>query len=143
MTGPIDGWYDFSQLGQQRASFEADLQARSLDRLQDLVAADSPLHTKVQFELQGATLVRITVDGELPMTCQRCLDEMVFPLSLDIGLALFDNEAAAALAPEGYEAAVVEEGRVNPAQLVEDEVILALPMVAKHQEPCTGANERN
>jgi uncharacterized protein len=34
--------------------------------------------------------------------------------------------------PEGYEALVVEQGRLRPIDVVEDELIMALPLVPRH-----------
>ena len=37
-----------------------------------------------------------------------------------------------ATAPEGFEPFELEEGRLQPAQLIEDELIVAIPLVPKH-----------
>jgi uncharacterized protein len=54
----------------------------------------------------------------------------VLPVQLVQRLGLIRDEADEAALPEGYEALLVEaDGMLHPAVLVEDELILALPVV--------------
>src|SRR5438270_9976655 len=73
----------------------------------------------------GKPCLWISVSGELRLVCQRCLGQLVFPLSVDAELVLTED-------PREIERAEDEADRVlasramNVAQLVEDEVLLAL-----------------
>jgi len=43
-----------------------------------------------------------------------------------------DREAMPETPPTGFEPFELEEGRLQPVQLIEDELIVAMPLVPKH-----------
>jgi uncharacterized protein len=49
-----------------------------------------------------------------------------------VELALVEAESMEAYVPTGREAVVLDDGRLLPAQLIEDELIVAIPLVPKH-----------
>jgi uncharacterized metal-binding protein YceD (DUF177 family) len=57
-----------------------------------------------------------------------------------VNIVLADAGSVPAVVPTGFEPFELEEGRLLPAQLIEDEVIVAIPLVAKHAriEECGG-----
>ncbi|MEJ2644859.1 MAG: YceD family protein [Gammaproteobacteria bacterium] len=72
------------------------------------------------------------IRGELTLQCQRCLEPMALAVDIDVRLGLVDGLDEAQRLPEGYEPLVVEAGKVALSELVEDELLLALPVVPKH-----------
>jgi uncharacterized protein len=79
----------------------------------------------------------LVVQGSVRLECQRCLGNMDWPLRLEARLELAADEAEILAADDDIER-VVAGGDMSVAALVEDEVILALPMVPKH-ERCNAA----
>lgn len=74
--------------------------------------------------------VELSIDAGLPLVCQRSLERFVFPVKTVQRLGLIRDEADEAALPPGYEALLVpEDGLLRPAELVEDELVLALPVV--------------
>lgn len=55
-------------------------------------------------------------------------------------LVVADGGAMPTVVPEGHEPYELPEGRFNPGELVEDELIVAVPLVPKHAriEDCGG-----
>jgi uncharacterized protein len=90
-------------------------------------------------EQQGRPVLRLKVDGALQLTCQRCLGALEFPLQLEVSLRLAASQEemdAEPLEAEGPESIVAgKEMRVQA--LVEDEVLLAIPIAPRH-EVCAG-----
>jgi uncharacterized protein len=90
-------------------------------------------------EEQGRPVLRLNVDGVLQLTCQRCLGALEFPLQLEVALRLAATQAemdAEPLEADGPESIVAgKEMRVQA--LVEDEVLLAMPVAPRHQT-CAG-----
>jgi uncharacterized protein len=89
-------------------------------------------------EQQGRPALRLKVIGALQLTCQRCLGALEFPLQLEVALRLatqaeMDAEPLEAEGPESILAG--KEMRVQA--LVEDEVLLAIPIAPRH-EACAG-----
>lgn len=76
---------------------------------------------------------------ELQLTCQRCLQGVRWPVERVTQLQLVENENAATHVDEPL---VLESGGINPRAVIEDELILALPVVARHpdSEQCTPNN---
>jgi uncharacterized protein len=76
------------------------------------------------------------VKGEVRLVCQRCLGALVVPLDVKVELQLAEDPREIAQAQDEIDR-VLASGAMDVAQLVEDEVILALPMVPRH-EACLG-----
>lgn len=75
--------------------------------------------------------VELTIDAGLPLLCQRSLQRFVLPVKTVQRLGLIRDEADEAALPPGYEALLVpEDGQLHPLELVEDELVLAVPVVA-------------
>lgn len=114
-----------------------------LERLADL-ATDAhepvPVHYRIEFFQPGADklwLARISVEAELRLICERCLEPMALSLSGDSTLQFVYSDEQAAQVGEAYEPVILDdEGMVSIAELVEDEVLMAVPVVVRHPEAC-------
>jgi uncharacterized protein len=71
------------------------------------------------------------------LECQRCLGSLDFPVHLEVQLEFAPSEAEITAADDDVER-VVASREMSVAELVEDEVLLALPMVPKHEQ-CSAA----
>jgi uncharacterized protein len=94
-------------------------------------------------EEQGWPALRLQVEGVLQLTCQRCLGAMDFPLHLAVSLQLLATQEemdAEPLQAEGPER-IVAGREMQVRVLVEDEVLLALPLAPRH-ERCAGKPEQ-
>ena len=110
-----------------------------LERLHDLLTEVSG---EITFHLQGAQgkrgehTLHLQVEGQISLACQRCLGAISFDLDVDSLLELI---------PEGADMSqdeleddtrdflpVVSE--VFVAELVEDEILLALPVAPRHEK---------
>ena len=113
--------------------FEGTLPLSRLPRLADALAdAQGECHFALEFgrDPLGVAYLELRLDARLPLTCQRSLERYVHQLTVEQRLALLRNERDEAGLPEGYEPVLLdEEGQVRPLDLVEDELILALPLV--------------
>jgi uncharacterized protein len=116
-----------------RRSFEGTLPIATLSRLREALAGTDGL---VQFELDfgrdglGTDYVAVQAQARLTLTCQRTLEPFVLPVTVDTRLGLIRHERDEAGLPPDYEAPLVpEDGRLNPADVIEDELLLALPLV--------------
>lgn len=83
----------------------------------------------------GGCLVDGHISGVLALQCQRCMKAMEWPVELDLRLHLAMSESRAGQLPDEADVVVVAaEGDFNPREWVEDEIILALPLVPKHDD---------
>jgi uncharacterized protein len=108
---------------------------------QSLSAADGEAEVVLEFgaDEQGRPQVTGTVKAELELPCQRCLEPMTLPVVAEIRLALASSEAEEEQLAPGFEALPVGDGSVSVADIVEDELILALPLVPMHAQTQCGA----
>lgn len=131
----LDAW----RMVAARCGFEGSLSLASMTRLHDSLA-DTEGEARVAIEFDRDALqvpyVELRIDAELPLQCQRSLQRFLHPVSLVQRLGLIrasgehDEEAEEAALPEGYEPLLLpEDGMLRPMELVEDELILAVPVV--------------
>ena len=88
---------------------------------------------------RGKPELRLAVNGSVRLECQRCLGNVDLALQLDSRLELAASEAEILAADDEVER-VVAGREMRVAELVEEELILALPMAPKH-ERCIAATE--
>ena len=78
----------------------------------------------------GVAYLALKVQAPLTLLCQRSLEPFVLPVTLDTRLGLIRTEREEAALPPGYEPLLVpEDGKLHPAEVIEDELLLALPLV--------------
>jgi uncharacterized protein len=108
-----------------------------LPRLHDLLsdpAGDLSYRLSGTRDASGRLALRLEATGELQLTCQRCLGPLAFPVRLDSLLVLARSESDIAAKPEDPDGPEwVVGGEAMPVlQMVEDEVLLAVPHVPRH-----------
>ena len=126
----LDAW----RMVAARRGFEGVLPLASMTRLRDsLVDAEGQVRVSIEFDRDPlqVSFAELRIEADLPLECQRSLQRFLFPVRLVQRLGLIRDEEEEASLPEGYEALLVpEDGMLRPAELVEDELILAVPVIA-------------
>ena len=125
----LDAW----RMVASRREFEGRIALSALPRLRDaLVDAEGDVAFALGFDRDAMRVpyLELKLDAELPLQCQRTLQRFLFPVRLVQRLGLVREESEEAGLPEGYEPLLVaEDGALRPLELVEDELILAIPVV--------------
>ena len=116
--------------------FEGTLSARDLERLDDVLAEEGgELHYRVSAALdsQRRKVVSCIIEGFVFLECQASLDTFRHPVSIADRLVLVDDERSLPPIEEESDAEdyLVVEGPLGVRELVEEAVILALPMVPR------------
>ena len=93
----------------------------------------------------GAPRIGGNVSTTLRLQCQRCMEDMDYPVTLNVKLGIVPSREAAANLPDSYDPLVVSGDETTITSILEDELILALPIVAMHEvESCSeGKASRN
>jgi uncharacterized protein len=89
----------------------------------------------------GRPCLRLSVRGSVKLPCQRCLDPIRVPIAVDTELLLAESLREISEADDEIDR-VLATRNMDVAWLVEDEVILGLPMAARHEE-CAAYGETN
>ena len=145
MSANVPEILDVWRMVAARRSFEGRVPLAALERLQGLLSdTEGDAGFVLQFDtdpLLKLAYVELQVDAVLPLECQRSLRRFLFPVKFVQKLGLIRDEADESALPEEYEALLVpEDGMLRPADLVEDELVLAVPVVAV--DPASDAVER-
>ncbi|MGD2019555.1 MAG: YceD family protein [Thiohalocapsa sp.] len=82
----------------------------------------------------GRDLVQGEVTATLRLRCERCNGILEIPVDGTFTLAVVHGLDEAAGLPDEYEPLLPDEATVDPATLVEDELLLAVPHVPRHAE---------
>ncbi len=130
----LDAW----RMVAARRGFEGRLPLSSMTRLRDaLFDSQGEVSFALDFDRDALLVpyVELRIDAELPLLCQRSLQRFLFPVQIVQRLGLIragqeNDEVEEAALPPGYEALLVaEDGMLRPTELIEDELILAVPVV--------------
>jgi len=70
----------------------------------------------------------------LDLTCQRCFMSMPFTVNTDLTMGFITALDGADLLPESYEPVLMQESGCSLLELIEDELLLSLPLVVRHKE---------
>ena len=125
----VDAW----RMVTSQRHFHGSLPIAALPRLCESLADPSG---QLRYELEfgrdglGVAFLALRVEGALSLICQRTLEAFAWPVSLSTRLGLIRNEADESALPPGYEALLVGgEGELRLSDVIEDELILTLPIV--------------
>lgn len=136
---------DVAALARAGARLEGEIPLAALERLRSAViddadgAAVNAVWSAVAEQRAvtgGEPEVWLHLEARVPvrLECQRCLQAMAVPLTVDRRLRFVRGEAEAARLDEESEDDVLElRPRHDLLALVEDELILALPLVPRHE----------
>ena len=138
MSGSLHAWYslrDLESLADRGVTLSGELNIGQLTRLRGLLHSDSgSVKATLRFRQRGdgwlASEVEFRADVEL--VCQRCLEPFRQELEESVNVVIADSDSLPTTAPTGFEPFELEDGRLQPVQLIEDEVIVAIPLVPKH-----------
>lgn len=86
-----------------------------------------------------------SIAGTIPLTCQRCLEPVLFALHTEARWGFITQDSEAEFLDPRYDPVLVTDEPMSFIELVEDELILALPAVPKHPGaacPLTGFSQR-
>jgi len=130
---------DPRKFAQQGVSLNGHLAVKDLPRLTGALAnAEGEVQAELEFAIneEGKRAVTGRAFGEVNLICQRCLEPVQVSLETDISLAVVWDEEAAKNLPAYLEPWIVGEGAADFYEMIEEELLLSLPAVAYHQEPC-------
>ncbi len=146
----------FQELARQQKKSEGELLIAALPRLQQAlktlgVEDSSALSAmRVRFQLQGLQprffgesalpMLSLAVQTELPLVCQRCFAALPENLDLHFEFALTDTPPEALLEDEQVDW-LEEAADASVESLVEDELLMALPIAVMHPSDCASLQQ--
>ncbi|WP_374669215.1 DUF177 domain-containing protein [Ramlibacter sp.] len=134
---------DIRRLAEREAVIGGELPLQDLPRLREEAPTAEPATPVVWQAWMGLEAraggaarptLRLEARTTLPLTCQRCLQPVAVALAVDRAFRFEADEAAAAAEDEFSDEVdvLVESRRFDLLELLEDELVMALPVVPRH-----------
>ena len=156
MTGPHEsgpqGAHRFDALGlsARRGEIAGSVDAYDLDRVEDRLGDEDGMvpPTAVEYRITGGTdalgraVLKMALDGAVPLECQRCLRVFEWPVAYRTSLLLARDEQELAYLDDNDEREVLlASAPLDPLEIVEDELLLSLPYVPRCTRPDCAATD--
>lgn len=141
MPSSLYSWYGAAELGafgERRSVLGGEIELNRLNRLAEMLSSDTgTVATEVRFRQDpgGWLIIQIEYDTTVQMLCQRCLEPLGYHVKDRVEMAVLESASLEKHLPEQYEPLVLEDERLMPAMLIEDELIISLPIVPRHERP--------
>jgi Predicted metal-binding, possibly nucleic acid-binding protein len=141
------GRFDAFELAAAGTDLAGQVDARSLPRAADQLAegADAaPIAWRISGGRDGTgrPLLTVRLDGAVPLVCQRCLQPFDAAVAQRTDLLLARDEAELARLDAEETEVVLANTTLDPRNLVEDELLLSLPLSPRHDEDACAAARR-
>lgn len=144
MTARRIGSAEIEDLVARRAQLDLRFPVASLPRLASLADAAEGPKTEPLPELQAALAfqpgaegypqLHLVVGGSVLVACQRCLQALDWPVNVDVCLTMVSTDREAQGLADPFETLLLTNGELAPDEIVEDEVLAALPLAPRHAE---------
>ena len=92
------------------------------------------------FDASNKPYMKGEFEAQVVLVCERCLEAMPFDIKINNIMGIAKHEHQVDEMPSSYEPWLIgEDGVAFLADMIEDELILALPLVPKHDSACLPA----
>lgn len=108
---------------------------KNMERLAPSLSNDSgEVSVDVEFGVdeQDVRFIRGQYSTHLMLRCQRCMEPFEYSISGDILVGIVHSEEEANQLPKDYNSVIAEEGMLVLQDIIEDEIIVSLPVVPMH-----------
>lgn len=129
------------KLARQQGKLKGYMPLKQLPTLvADCVDDGGNLEADLRLDMQGRwPVMEGTIRADVKLTCQRCLEPVDISLNAGIALGFSQSEEALEQLPDSLEPYLLEEEEIPLADVLEQELILTLPIVAYHAQ-CQSAD---
>lgn len=135
----IPKYIDPYQMARAEQTFSGGLNTAQLPRVSDLLvecnhANDVTLNLKIVMNASNNPIITGTISTTLKQTCQRCLEPFQTDLTTNVDVCIMASEEQSKQLPSEQEYVVIEDNSFYIHQWIEDEIVLALPIVSYHAD---------
>lgn len=117
-------------------SLSGDIAVASMSRLSQILLEEKgkvSVTLVFGYDEQRRVNVSGTISADLVLKCERCLGPMPWSLQTGFLLVMVKAGSQGEIPPE-YEQYIMESDRIRPHEMIEDEILLSLPIVPKHAD---------
>ena len=124
-------------LVEQQGSLDGQLEVKDMKRLSEIIYDDSgtiEYHLQLGRDEFEFPYIEGNFKATLKLVCQRCLNPFDLQLRNEISIGLALSEEEIERLPRHYDPMLLTTDQVSLLALVEDEVLLSVPMVPVHED---------
>lgn len=131
--------FDALKLAADGETLTGEVDVRALERAADRVAPGSG-KAKLRWRIAGdhdalqRPALTVTIEGTVPLVCQRCLQVFDVPIAQQTRLLLARDEAELKQLDAEESEVVLAAAPIDARMLVEDELVLSLPFAPHHAD---------
>ncbi len=134
---------NYQRLAEQKQELQGTIELAKFTRLMECIqggADEVEVTARFSKGRSGRTLISGTARVDIRLRCQQCLETMSYGLRVKTrSLVVASEEEANAL--EEDEFLVADGERIRLVDVFEDDLLLGLPMVARHEQACGTAED--
>ncbi len=141
---------DSISFAKKSESLQGKIELARFERAREsLASSDGELNFRLigKLDFRRRPNLVLSISGQITLTCQRCLAEFQHELDIESRLVLVTNEAELPDIddedPDVDVDVVVASGKLNVLELLEDEIILGLPIAPRHDYDCVVVKVNN
>ena len=136
MSEPWSQLSDVDRLADGQADVAFEIPLSQLPRLQaQLAGSGGQVSGVAHFRREaGFRVAELEMSGAATLVCQRCLEPVEWPVEGTSRVALIALESDADRVPQEFETVHAPENRIRVRDLVEEELLLTLPIVPLHED---------
>ena len=122
------------ELAGRSACVEREVELQQLEALREAGAlVGTRAHARLQFAtFEGRPTIEVVVEGQVVLPCQRCLEPCTCAIEESAQLVVVDDDSATV--PGGFEPYVADPERLSLTELIEEQLLLGLPLIARHAD---------
>jgi uncharacterized protein len=138
MSAALQSWYslrDLMALAEQGVVLEGKIELEQFSRLKGLLnSREGSASARIAFRRSHDDMVLVALECEaaLELICQNCLDPVRHAVRERVDFAVAETEESLASAPQGMDLIALGGEKFQPATVIEDELIVSLPLVPRH-----------
>ncbi len=138
MSDKLPNLIDPLLFAERRSVLAGAIKLAAFERLSDLVlVADGDVEIEVRFAKEGNRAVVFgSIKASLELECQSCLQALPWPIDLSFKLGIVSSMQDADQLEIDCEPLLFEGEKISLNNLIEDEILLALPDYPKHDYDC-------
>jgi len=112
---------------------------KKLNRLcESLLTNEGDIEAELRFDRAGPIPFIVGhITAELDLKCQRCMQSVKYPIDTHFKIGMVQNEAQLEKLSDEYEPYLLEDENNHLPDMLEDELLLAMPLVALHDFDCS------
>ena len=133
------------RLAKARERVEGSLHLDSLTRLKGILLENTgelKYSLSFDFDESGVCIVESIIESQLILECQRCLNPVIIEIHKSSLLGVVRNKDELEALAKDYEPLPLDEEIISVEGLVEDELLLSLPLSPIHSEDeCAGKKD--